>query len=1585
MPVKSKSTLKVLLREPSKKEPMLAWQLSGYHGTEWSAAEVSWPGATAVQIIFEGEGFLHDPVNASIKNVILTTEKCGALPYFAKPGFSCGNKQFQCKNGECVKKNLRCDGDFACTDNSDEDDCECPSNKFACLDGKCLPASAVCNDINDCSNGDDENNCRNKCPFKHHCVDGSCISWSKTCLREPFCKDGTNTPSVCGSGECHLNDLACSSNNPKRPTRCESFRSFCNFESDLCQLNPDVNTTFEWTMASGETPTEKTGPSYDHSTFSKDGSFIYVEASPQRFGDVARLLSDWMEPNESTCVQFWYHMYGSDIGNLTFYLKTNQSETLVWRLSGDQGDRWKFGQFSLISDRAYRFVVEGTTLDGSEGDIAIDDLSVLDGNCDKVITQVSPDCSFREDTCEWETRGGWTLSKHAPNLDLQNYGPGVSYIFLRAEASDMYHTLLSPTISTDEWKCLRLWYFIGVTNWYKTSLQVVLQSLTTNLSTVLFFVDEVASAINYTQIPLPSNYSKAKLEFLGIYEEFGGQLLAIEQVSFSKEPCDPISWRQSDINEPLGMENGEILGSQISSSSPIDEDYTTSLGRLHLNAVVWSADTKDSSQWLQLDLRNKNIRVTGVATQGRNGRYPHWVTKYRLQYSNDGLKFQFYKDPGHTKVKVFAGNMDQDTVVHHELKLPIRARYIRFQPVAWIGQRSMRVELYGHQKECQKALGMENKIISDGQIRASSSWNGYSVASRGRLSIKASGSMRGSWTASKNDRNQWLQIDLGDNNTKVTGVATQGGQDTDQWVTSYKLQYGNDGVNFQYYKRQGEDKEFPGNNDRDTIVFHGLNPPINARYVRFRPESWQNHISMRVELYGCLDECQEALGMKNGAIPDRQISASSRWDVHHDAWQGRLDYKRQWKAGSWSSRFNDRNQWLQIDLFTPYMKVTRIATQGRNKHDQWVTRYTLWYSNDGKIFQPHKEAGEPKEKLFNGNRDQDTIVYNEINPPVKARYIRIRPQAWFGHVSMRTELYGCLEDVSGVSINISDCRQALGMENGAISDAQIIASSIWDDNHAASQARLNFKGGSKVGSWSAKTNDVQQWLQVDLGSQYAKVTRVGTQGRDDASQWVTKFKLQYGNHEARLQFYRGRGTNIDKEFDGNSDRSTIVFHELNLPIKARFFRFRPQAWFNHVSMRIELYGCKECLEPLGIEHGAITDGQLSSSSQLDNAHAAMQGRLKYNATGGSRGSWSAGNNNSSQWLQIDLLDQNNNVTRVATQGRPDTSQWVTKYKLQYSEDGETFHFYRGEGDTAEKVFDGNKDRNSVVYNELNPPITARFIRFQPVSWYSHISMRVELYGCRDDRPCDAAIDSCGWNIARGWKRMKYADLDNIYLGTDVNIGSDADEEGIIGDGNYEIHFTDSSRGYVSFSDIVPAKGGFTICFWLQTENAGFFVEYRTAASADQNETLTLGLYCGNNTFDILFGNQRSQYLMDVTDNMWHHVCVLLDTKIGLVTVLKDGHRSFKERREKAPNFELWTEGTMKIGFRETKKSDLAVLGKLNGFNIWSSPVLMEEILRMSYGCGTETGNSKSWETVRNGITGEVELKDSRTCKDRKGK
>ena len=84
------------------------------------------------------------------------------------------------------------------------------------------------------------------------------------------------------------------------------------------------------------------------------GSYIFIEASQKNPGDKARLLSGWIEPNETICVQFWYHMHGSDIGNLSIYLKTNQSETLVWRLSGDQGNRWRFAQTALNSPSLYK-------------------------------------------------------------------------------------------------------------------------------------------------------------------------------------------------------------------------------------------------------------------------------------------------------------------------------------------------------------------------------------------------------------------------------------------------------------------------------------------------------------------------------------------------------------------------------------------------------------------------------------------------------------------------------------------------------------------------------------------------------------------------------------------------------------------------------------------------------------------------------------------------------------------------------------------------------------------------------------------------------------------------------------------------------------------------------------------------------------------------------------------------------------------------------------------------------------------------------------------------------------------------------
>ena len=105
---------------------------------------------------------------------------------------------------------------------------------------------------------------------------------------------------------------------------------------------------------------------------------------------------------------------------------------------------------------------------------------------------------------------------------------------------------------------------------------------------------------------------------------------------------------------------------------------------------------------------------------------------------------------------------------------------------------------------------------------------------------------------------------------------------------------------------------------------------------------------------------------------------------------------------------------------------------------------------------------------------------------------------------------------------------------------------------------------------------------------------------------------------------------------------------------------------------------------LGMDSGAISDAQISASSQWDNNHAAVQARLHFKAGGGKVGSWSALKNDLQQWLQVDLGSYTT-VTRVATQGRNGLDQWVTKYRLQYSDDGVIFKMYKEPHSTSAKV------------------------------------------------------------------------------------------------------------------------------------------------------------------------------------------------------------------------------------------------------------------------------------------------------------
>ena len=101
--------------------------------------------------------------------------------------------------------------------------------------------------------------------------------------------------------------------------------------------------------------------------------------------------------------------------------------------------------------------------------------------------------------------------------------------------------------------------------------------------------------------------------------------------------------------------------------------------------------------------------------------------------------------------------------------------------------------------------------------------------------------------------------------------------------------------------------------------------------------------------------CDMALGMQSKRIKNAAIKASSQWDTAHAAFLARLMNRRTKKfMGAWVARHNNYNQFIQVDLGKP-MKVTGVATQGREEANQWVRAYYVLYSSDGLAFAKVKE------------------------------------------------------------------------------------------------------------------------------------------------------------------------------------------------------------------------------------------------------------------------------------------------------------------------------------------------------------------------------------------------------------------------------------------------------------------------------------------------------------------------------------------------------------------------------------------------------------------------------------------------------
>ncbi|XP_045541991.1 basement membrane-specific heparan sulfate proteoglycan core protein isoform X1 [Papilio machaon] len=134
----------------------------------------------------------------------------------------CRPDEFRCQSdGFCIESRKRCDGISHCSDNSDE--LNCATEYFRCRNGKILAQSMRCNRKYDCDPGDysDEQNC--PCgvgDFK--CDNGYCIPASKHCDRTHDCQDRSDERGCIYGTICMAYEYKCSSG------QCVKADSWCN-------------------------------------------------------------------------------------------------------------------------------------------------------------------------------------------------------------------------------------------------------------------------------------------------------------------------------------------------------------------------------------------------------------------------------------------------------------------------------------------------------------------------------------------------------------------------------------------------------------------------------------------------------------------------------------------------------------------------------------------------------------------------------------------------------------------------------------------------------------------------------------------------------------------------------------------------------------------------------------------------------------------------------------------------------------------------------------------------------------------------------------------------------------------------------------------------------------------------------------------------------------------------------------------------------------------------------------------------------------------------------------------------------------
>ncbi|XP_070701014.1 MAM and LDL-receptor class A domain-containing protein 1 [Pempheris klunzingeri] len=249
----------------------------------------------------------------------------------------------------------------------------------------------------------------------------------------------------------------------------------CTFQGSLCGLLPQPSATFSWSRITGTSqPANSSGPANDHTLGTEQGYYLSAQLWSHPVGSRVAVMTAVMEPTspDGECLMFWYYMEGSGVGELGVYLQTPDDykhAVQLWARSGNQGKHWRHGRVTLLSPNTpYQVIFEAVVGDGPKRDVAIDDLTILNGACPP-----PGFCDFEIDFCgwvnnpsaetgvEWDWLSGGSEGRFLPQRDHStNSVLGHFALFMPPQSNRLIETaqLESETMEAVDRACLEIWH-----------------------------------------------------------------------------------------------------------------------------------------------------------------------------------------------------------------------------------------------------------------------------------------------------------------------------------------------------------------------------------------------------------------------------------------------------------------------------------------------------------------------------------------------------------------------------------------------------------------------------------------------------------------------------------------------------------------------------------------------------------------------------------------------------------------------------------------------------------------------------------------------------------------------------------------------------------------------------------------------------------------------------------------------------------------------------------------------------------------------------------------------------------------------